>query len=300
LQFPVLGLIFVFALTLNPFNVNSFVPYQPANILNDQNYKPMLERGSTYARIFSLSQSLFGSDTRMLNLTGGHAIDQYIRIPGVGGIHSAYVITNDAQEIDWLKRLQKNDPNFILGGYGSLGSAAFDGSGMGGRAPQVLSWVISNYTLSDCGDFIVGLKSSLAVDLQSKLSGSGCNYPSTNEQKLLLWNKMDATPSDLGASFLSWPAPSAQDFELTRGQGKSIQVQLNRVSDRIGFRLTCSNRENAQFLIKSNSLQSPLNFTFMAQVETGEFAFKPAIFPISTLLKGKFDISLSNSSCEFL
>jgi hypothetical protein len=111
---------------------------------------------------------------------------------------------------------------------------------------------------------------------------------------------MDATPSDLGASFLSWPAQSAQDFELTRGQGKSIQVQTNRASDRIGFRLTCSNRENAQFLIKSISLQSPLNFTFPAQVEIGEFAFKPAIFTISTLLKGKFDISLSNSSCEFL
>jgi hypothetical protein len=299
LPFPVFGLVFVFALTLNPFNVNSFVPYQPANILNDQNYKPMLERGLSYARISSLSQSLFGSETRMLNLTGGNAIDQYIRIPGVGGIHSAYVVTNDAQEIDWLKRLQKIDPNFILGGYGSLGSAAFDGSGMGGRAPLVLSWVISNYTLSDCGDFIVGVKNSAAEDLQSRLSSSGCNYPSTTEQKLLLWNKMDATPSDLGASFLSWPAPRVEDLDLTQGGGKSVQVQTNRPSDRIGFNVECSSRQIVQFTIKSVSSLDPLSFSFNAEVESGQYSFKPSVFPISTLLGGSFILTLGDASCEF-
>ncbi len=299
LQVPVLGLIVSLALTLNPFNVNSFVPRQTASVLSEQGYQSMSERGLIYARISSLTQSLFGSDTRMLNLTGGHAIDQYIRIPGVGGVHSAYVVTNDAQEIDWLQRLQKIDPNFILGAYGSLGSAAFDGSGMGGRAPLVLSWVISNYTLSDCGDFIVGVKNSAAVDLQSKLSSSGCNYPSTTEQKLLLWNKMDATPSDLGASFLSWPAPRIQDLDLTRGGGKSIQVQTNRASDRIGFNLECSSRQIVQFTIKSVSSLDPLSFSFNAEVESGQYSFKPSVFPISTLLGGSFILTLGDASCEF-
>ena len=299
LQTPTLVLIFVFALSWNPFNVNSFVPRQPATIVQDANYSLMLERGNTYRRISDFSQSLFGSQTRMLNLTGANALDQYLRIPGLGGIHSPYVVTNDPQEIDWLDRIKIGNPNFILGGYGSLGSGAYDGAGLGGRAPQVLTWIILNYEVSDCGEFIAAVPKKDFPKLRIKLENEGCTVPSNQIENLSLWSRMDSTPLDLGSSLLSWPIPDQQNSDLINIDRQSVQISLQDLSDPLRFRLKCKSPENALFSISSTSQRNPINFSFSARVESGEFAFKPAIFPITTLLNGQIVLTLRKSLCEF-
>jgi hypothetical protein len=300
LQTPVLILIFALSIAWNPFNLNSFVPRQPATIVKDANYSLMSERGNTYRHISELSQSLYGSKIRMLNLTGGNALDQYLRIPSLGGIHSPYVVTSDPQESDWLNRIKINNPNIILGGYGSVGSAAFDGSGLGGRAPQVLTWIISNYQVGDCGDFIVAVSKKKLPTLRTRLEAGGCKIPQTKYENLSLWNRFDSTPSDLGSSLLSWPTLTNQAPGIVKNHGQSIQISLQTLTDPVGFRLKCRVRENTQFSIKSNSGQDSSIFTFTAVVDSGQFAFKPSIFPISTLLEGKFELSLNRSSCQFL
>ncbi len=299
-QTPALALIFALSISWNPFNINYFVPSQPVTIVQDANYSLMLERGKTYRQISNLSQSLFGSNVRMLNLTGGNALDQYLRIPSLGGVHSPYVVTNDSQESDWLNRIKMGNPNFILGGYGSVGSAAFDGSGLGGRAPQVLSWVISNYQVADCGDFIVAVSKKELALFRTRLDAGGCKIPQNENDNLSLWNRFDSTPLDLGSSLLSWPTLTNEAPGVVDGHGQSIQISLQMLTDPVGFRLKCSVRENAQFSIKSNSEQDSLIFTFTAVVESGQFAFKPSIFPISSLLNGNFDLTLHNSRCQFI
>jgi hypothetical protein len=299
-QAPIFLLIFLFTSALNPFNLNSFVTHQPASIVNDKNYQSMFDRGVTYQRISNLSKELFGPETRMLNLTGGDALNEYLRIPDVGGIHSPYVVTNDAQETDWLDRLKVSNPNFILGGYGSIGSAAFDGSGIGGRAPQVLSWIISNYTISDCGDFIVGIQNKAITGLKDKLAVWGCDTPATPEENLALWNKMDATQSDLGGSLLTWPLPNSQDLKAVTGHGQSVQISMSQLTDRIGIKLSCPVRKDINFTIKSDSPINPLSYAFSAQIESGQYSFIPSIFPISSILHGSFTLNLNDSSCKFL
>jgi hypothetical protein len=298
-QIPVLGLIFAFSLSWNPFNVNSFVPSQPTTIVRDANYSLMSERGDKYQQISKLTSSIFGPKIRMLNLTGGNAIDFYLKIPGYGGIHSPYVVTNDAQEKDWLNRLKLADPNFILGSYGSLGSDAFDGSGLGGRAPQVLSWMISNYALSDCVHFLAAIPKRDLASHQIKLERGGCRFASDENENLSFWNKMDATQSELGASLLSWPVSTKFKNDYIRTSDQSIQIRMKSLSDVVGFDLKCPARGIAQFSIMSVSQKNPMNFTFSAQVDSGQYAFKAAMFPISTLLEGKFDLILKDSACIF-
>ena len=299
-QASTLILIFAFALWWAPFNFNSFVPTQSKTIIQDANYSLLSERGKTYRQISSLSQSLFGANVRMLNLTGGNALNQYLRIPGLGGIHSPYVVTNDPQEIDWLNRIKMNNPNFILGGYGSLGSAAFDGSGFGGRTPLVLSWIISNYQVSDCGDFIIAVSKKDLSSMRIRLLAGGCEIPSNQDQNLALWNRFDATPSELGSSLLSWPTLANQKPGVVDGHGQSIQISMQELTYPVSFRLNCASPENAQFSIGSASQQNSIDFTFSAKVASGPFTFKPAIFPISSLLSGKFELTLRNSSCQFV
>jgi hypothetical protein len=270
------------------------------SILEDQNYKPMLERGKTYLKISNLSQDLFGTKTRMLNLTGGHAIDQYLRIPGVGGIHSAYVISNDHQEIDWLKRLKEIDPNFVLGGYGSLGSAAFDGSGLGGRAPKVLSWLTSKYSIVDCGDFLVGVKTKMYKKLSDTLLDNGCLPPPGQRENLETWQKMDSTQADLGYSLLTWPKSGVKEKIGFGRNSKSIQIRELRENGVVTFGIKCLTQENVHFLISNNDLNSPLEFSFFAQIRSGEYSFKPNIFPITSLLRNSFKITLLSSQCNFV
>jgi hypothetical protein len=262
-------------------------------------YPEMQQRGHIYRKIKELEILLYGEKARRLNLTGGQAIDEYLGTPSLGGIESPYVITNDVQESAWNERLKKAGINVVLGPYGSLGAGAFDGSGIGGRAPQVLSWVINGYIPVDCGLFTIAIPKSDIDAKTADLSSQGCLVPTTRVELLSLWNRIDSTQSNLGRSLISWKSHT-NSGNKTRGiQNASIKVSLTKPTELISLNIHCSSPQLVEFYISSNDTTENLRQVFTAHVQSGTFKFKPAIFPISTVLDGKFTLGLSSTTCRF-
>ncbi len=262
-------------------------------------FSEMQQRGQIYKKIKELEISLYGDNARRLNLTGGQAIDQYLGTPSLGGIESPYVITNDAQESEWNERLKKAGINVVLGPYGSLGAGAFDGSGIGGRAPQVLSWVINGFIPVDCGLFMIAIPKSDISAKSADLNSQGCLVPTTRVELLSLWNRIDSTQSNLGWSLISWKSNTNSENRSLGSQGVSIKVSLAKPADLLSLNIRCSSPQLVEFYITSNDNTEDLRQVFTAQVQSGTFRFKPAIFPITTILDGKFTLGLNSTACSF-
>ncbi len=288
------------AIAFLPFNQSiNFQQIKSSSTLSGQSLE-MHQRGEIYKRITELEAGLYGAGIKRLNLTGGQAIDEYLGTRSIGGIESPYVITNDVQESAWKTRLEKSGVNIILGPYGSLGAGAFDGSGIGGRAPQVLSWMINRFTPLDCGLFTIAISKS---DIKKKivyLNSQGCVAPTTGVELLSLWNRIDATQSNLGWSLLSWKSnETLQNQSLDKGSS-SINVLLPKSTDLLGINLKCSSPQLVDFYIESSIDGEIIRHVFSAQVQSGTFNFKPGIFPITTILGGKFTLWLNSATCNFI
>jgi hypothetical protein len=296
-----LVLTIILAIAFYPFNQSVNFQQFASPATSPGQYAEMRQRGEIYKKIESIENTIYAQKAQRLNLTGGQAIDQYLGARSIGGIESPYVITNDAQEIAWKKRLEKGGVNLILGPYGSLGAGAFDGSGVGGRSPQVLSWMINRFTPIDCGLFTIAIPKSDIKDKVDYLASQGCVVPSTRIELLSLWNRIDATQSNLGWSLVSWSSQpeSTLENQAPSNQSKSIRVSLTKPTDILTVKLRCEIPQLVEFIIESNDTGENLRQVFSAQIQSGTFRFKPSIFPIATLLNGRFNLNLNSTTCFF-
>jgi hypothetical protein len=288
------------AMAYFPFNQNINFQNDRSSPMSGPQYAEMVQRGETYKRIQEVEKSLFGDGVSRLNLTGGQAIDVYLGKKSSGGIESPYVITNDAQEIDWYQRLQKANVNIVLGPYGSLGAGAFDGSGVGGRAPRILSWIINEFAPVDCSDFSLAIRKSDLINNLSILTEHGCVVPPTRAGILELWNRIDATQSNLGRSFLSWNSSTQIDNLTSSVKTNVAQVSLSDSTQLMRIKVSCVRPQLVIFRIDSTDSYEPITHTFSAEIQSGEFDFKPNIFPIVSLLKGQFSLSIESPECGFV
>ncbi len=288
------------AIAFLPFNQSiNFQQVPSSSTLSGQSLE-MHQRGEIYKRIKNLETGIYGARTKRLNLTGGQAIDQYLGTRSIGGIESPYVITNDAQETAWKSRLEKSGVNIVLGPYGSLGAGAFDGSGIGGRAPQVLSWIINRFTPVDCGLFIIAIRKSDFNEKVGYLNSQGCVAPANGVELLSLWNRIDATQSNLGWSLVSWKSNKTLQNQSLDKISSSINVSLPKSTDLLAINLRCSSPQLVDFYIESSIYGEIIRQVFSAQVQSGAFNFKPGIFPITTISGGKFTLRLNSANCSFI
>jgi len=288
------------ALSYYPFNQSiNFQRVTSPSLFSGQ-YSEMERRGEVYRKITNIEAYLYGNKTKRLNLTGGQAIDEYLGTRSLGGIESPYVIINDSQESDWIKRLEKAGINTVLGPYGSLGAGAFDGSGVGGRSPQILSWLIKRFMPFDCNLFTLSIPKSDVQERLAYLNSQGCVVPSSRSELLSLWNKIDATQSSLGWSLLSWKSKTSPQNQLINGGKSTIQVSLKKSIDILTIQIRCINPQSVEFLIESIDGGEKIKHLFSAQVQSGNFAFKPSMFPIVSMLNGNFSLGLNSSTCSFV
>ena len=297
----VVSIVLTTCLAVAHYPLNQGINFQhtaSASVLSGQ-YAEMRQRGEIYKKIKDIENHLYGDDTKRLNLTGGQAIDEYLGTRSLGGIESPYVITNDSQESDWKKRLEKAGINIVLGPYGSLGAGAFDGSGVGGRSPQILSWVIKHFTPIDCNLFTLAIRKSDVQEKLAYLNSQGCAVPSSRSELLSLWNRIDATQSNLGWSLLSWKSKTISQNRIINGGKSTIQVSMKESTEILTVQIRCMNPQSVEFFIESIDSVERIKHLFSAQVQSGTFAFKPSMFPIVSMLNGNFSLGMKSSTCSF-
>jgi hypothetical protein len=304
-RIPVAGVVSIILTTClavahYPFNQPiNFQRIASSSVLSGQ-YAEMQQRGEVYKKIKEIETHLYGDDTKRLNLTGGQAIDEYLGTRSFGGIESPYVITNDSQESEWKERLEKAEINIVLGPYGSFGAGAFDGSGVGGRSPQILSWVVKHFIPVDCNSFTLAIRKSEVQKKIAYLNSQGCAVPSSRSELLSLWNRIDATQSNLGWSLLSWKSKTSSQNQFIDGGKSTIQVTMKKFTEILTIQLSCMNPQSVEFFIDSNDSGERIKHLFYAQVQSGSFAFKPSMFPIVSMLKGNFSLGMNSSTCSFV
>ena len=279
-----------------PFNQKIDIEQLSSASLMSDEFDEMRMRGQTYKQIQELQNSLFPEGVNLLNITGGQAVDVYLEQNSRGGIHSPYVISNDAQESAWLQRIKESQINFVLGPY----SYAFDGSGIGGRSPMVLSWLIKHFLPVKCSNFMLAIRLEEVQEKNSLLSNRGCAVPFSQSEILSFWTQFDATQANLGKSLLSWKSVSQISNLMPLEDNTLINVSLKSVTDLLTIRVDCMNEQRADFYIESNESKEKLSYGFSALIKSGQHSFRPYIFPIVSILDGNFTLKLVSPSCKFI
>lgn len=234
----------------------------------------------------------------IFNMSGGLGASYYTGIPTVGGIESAYTVTNKVQIHDWLKRLETSNPQLVYGDYGLMGLGVIDYSNFTSRAPEVFHWLATNYIPFRCNNLGYAYKiGSLDNALRTKLAGLGCTFPSNDQQILTNWRSMDGTQSDIGRSLQTW-APSKNLIKPINQN--SILIPPTEVGEPITTGITCSSISNLQLLLSGVGRDgSTLSTAFTASVRSGVVTLKPTIFPIASLIQGDLKLSIVSTQCHF-
>jgi hypothetical protein len=134
---------------------------------------------------------------------------------------------------------------------------------------------------------------------ETYLNSQGCVVPVNRPELLALWNRIDSTQSNLGWSLVSWKSNSISNSQSTYTGRTLIQLSLTKPTDPLTIKLHCPGPQSVEFYIASNDGGETLRQVFTAQVQTGAFKFKPSIFPIATVLDGKFILGMNSTTCSF-
>jgi hypothetical protein len=313
LTFVLLLIIPLFWKTLYPRNIISLivmfsimfalaVPYKVINLNYATKEKVMAsvisfkqnsdynEYGENLLELKNKLNYFFGNNPKVINLTGGSASDYYINVPSIGGIQSPYMIINDNQENEWLNRLQQSDVTGFYGPYGSFGGIRADGTTIGGRAPNVLKWLMNNFNVVKCDNTYVGIKKS--ADLRHSVLE--CSTPKTTQEKLDYWDVINGSSSNLGNSLTMWAKGKGNREQITRLQNLKTQQSKSRV-----IRFTCSDSFTDQELriAGKNKDGEYISTLFYANLSPGTIEISSEIFPINNLVEGDLNLILENKAC---
>jgi hypothetical protein len=56
----------------------------------------------------------------------------------------------------------------------------------------------------------------------------------------------------------------------------------------------------SRITMPSPAYRATLLYFYSAQVQSGNFVFKPSMFPIVSMLNGNFSLGLNSSTCSFV
>lgn len=293
--FSIIGILFVLAV---PYKIISIdFPSEEkiaANLVGISKDSDYIDYGNDLFKLQNTLYDNYGSNPRLLNLTGGSAADFYLRMPSIGGIQSPYMIVDREQEEEWLDRLVRSNISGIYGSYGSFGGIKADGSTIGGRAPNVLKWLMDTYSLVKCESGYFGFKEDIEG---SFLQNTQCREPVSNQEKVDYWNEVNGGPMHLGNSLIMWGQDKEIVKKLFSRQGLKETMSKGRLIE-----FTCSEgSSNQQLRLYGKSDDgSEISTLFYANLGAGKMRLNSEIFPINNLIYGSLNLSVNNNLCTVI
>ncbi len=288
--------------TIPAINFSPLVPapnFRDISIPSSQILNSPLERnrGNQYRDVSFLVRSVFGENPGAANISGGTASDFYMKIPSKGGVQSTFLIVNDAQELEWLSRLEKTNVQLLYGGYSQLGGIAADQTSLATRARLFSKWSITNFIPFSCKDVYFALKLTSLDIYKDELTKLGCRFAETSKDKLKFWEAIDYSLKNYDNSFYMW-SKNLVSYNPKLFDPQVIQLSGNNSSYWNKVQVDCKGAIGAyEIELYKISGDGVLRTNFSTTLRDGVISWDSRIFPIFNLGPEKTFMNLRNSPC---
>ncbi len=261
------------------------------------------KRGENLVALDKFKKTFFEPSEKVLNVTGGAALDFYMSNNSVGGLQSPYMVAIENQDKRWLDRIKLASPKFFIGPYGTtnLGGLLADSAPLSNKSPFLMQYLIDEFVPINCDIFFVGILKDEYINIQKKLRDFGCRPPESYNDLISYWNiinGLEVEKIDLGISLYSW---KSQDLNMTKFIDKrSVYIVNNSAYSVTSVRIRCKFDELSTFTI-SGKLNDSESFSqaFTSQtLKDGQISFRSSLFIVNYFLLNP-KLTLENPNCYF-